>query len=266
MPEIKRNFTGGKMNKDLDERFIVSGEYTDAMNVQVSTSEESDVGTVQNILGNSLGCTYTGADINPIASGSKTIGSVADEKNDSLYWLASGSKEPSGIPLLPDDPNATPLTYTSKQFKDIIMRTNTLKPQRCEPVFVDVYRILTYNDNVDINENNIALYDESVISNISVGMEVNGWNSTGGQEWSTIVTGVGNIETIPLHYQSPIDHIDTNVIQTPFIATSDISVFGLGYGYGWGCTDINANNYNAGVVEDDGSCNNAGGSTGGGGA
>jgi rRNA processing protein Gar1 len=51
MPEIKNQFTGGKMNKDLDERLVPNGEYRDAMNIQVSTSEGSDVGTVQNILG-----------------------------------------------------------------------------------------------------------------------------------------------------------------------------------------------------------------------
>ena len=56
MPEIKHNFTGGKMNKDLDERIVPNGEYRDAMNIQVSTSEESNVGTVQNILGNKAGC------------------------------------------------------------------------------------------------------------------------------------------------------------------------------------------------------------------
>jgi len=52
MPEIKNQFTGGKMNKDVDERLVPKGEYRDAMNIQVSTSEGSDVGTVQNILGN----------------------------------------------------------------------------------------------------------------------------------------------------------------------------------------------------------------------
>jgi len=52
MPEIKSTFTQGKMNKDLDERIIPNGQYRDAMNVQVSTSEGADVGTVQNILGN----------------------------------------------------------------------------------------------------------------------------------------------------------------------------------------------------------------------
>ena len=35
------------MNKDLDERIIRNGEYRDAMNIQVSTSEGSDVGTIQ---------------------------------------------------------------------------------------------------------------------------------------------------------------------------------------------------------------------------
>ena len=51
MPEIKNTFTQGKMNKDLDERLLPVGQYRDAMNIQVSTSEGSDVGTVQNVLG-----------------------------------------------------------------------------------------------------------------------------------------------------------------------------------------------------------------------
>ena len=52
MPEIKHVFNQGKMNKDLDERLVENGQYRDAMNIQVSTSEGSDVGAVQNILGN----------------------------------------------------------------------------------------------------------------------------------------------------------------------------------------------------------------------
>ena len=54
MPELKRNFTQGKMNKDLDERLLPSGEYRDANNIQVSTSEGSDIGAVQTTLGNTL--------------------------------------------------------------------------------------------------------------------------------------------------------------------------------------------------------------------
>ena len=47
MPEIKNVFQQGKMNKDLDERLVPNGEYRDAMNLQVASSEESSVGTAQ---------------------------------------------------------------------------------------------------------------------------------------------------------------------------------------------------------------------------
>lgn len=52
MAEVKNAFIKSRMNKDLDDRLLPSGEYRNAINVQVSTSEGSDVGTVQNILGN----------------------------------------------------------------------------------------------------------------------------------------------------------------------------------------------------------------------
>ena len=54
MPELKHNFIKGRMNKDLDERLVPNGEYRDALNVTVDTSEDSDVGAVQNVLGNTL--------------------------------------------------------------------------------------------------------------------------------------------------------------------------------------------------------------------
>lgn len=52
MPEIKQNFTRGKMNKDLDERLIPKGEYREAQNIHITESEGSDVGAIENILGN----------------------------------------------------------------------------------------------------------------------------------------------------------------------------------------------------------------------
>ena len=85
MPEIKHQFTGGKMNKDLDERLVPNGEYRDAMNIQVSTSEESDVGTIQNILGNKR-LTHISTEIN-VNPNAVCVGSISDEKNDSLYWF-----------------------------------------------------------------------------------------------------------------------------------------------------------------------------------
>ena len=82
MPELKHNFTGGKMNKDLDERLVPNGQYRDALNIEVSSSEGSDVGTVQNILGNDRVESIVG-------EGFVCVGSIADEKTNKLYWFIS---------------------------------------------------------------------------------------------------------------------------------------------------------------------------------
>ena len=71
------------MNKDVDQRLVPKGEYRDAMNIQVSTSEGSDVGTAQNILGNR----EIAGEFDISALGGVVVASVADEKNDTLYWL-----------------------------------------------------------------------------------------------------------------------------------------------------------------------------------
>ena len=106
MPEINHVFSQGKMNKDLDERIVPNGQYRDAMNIQVSTSEGADVGAVQNILGNS-----TVGELSFIPENSVCVGAVADEKNNNLYWFVAGTVDfilqynnPSGniTPILVD--------------------------------------------------------------------------------------------------------------------------------------------------------------------
>ena len=84
MAEVKNAFIKSKMNKDLDDRLLPSGEYRDAMNIQVSTSEESDVGTAQNLLGNRevpSGVNMTDA---------ITVASIADEKKSSWDEIVEG--------------------------------------------------------------------------------------------------------------------------------------------------------------------------------
>ena len=78
MPEIKNVFRTGIMNKDDDERIIPNGQYRDAMNIEVDTSEGSDVGNVQNILGNLR------VDEKDIITGNdfKWIRAIAEEKNN----------------------------------------------------------------------------------------------------------------------------------------------------------------------------------------
>ena len=80
MPEIKNTFLKGRMNKDLDERLVPNGEYRDALNIAVSTSEDSNVGTAQTILGNLRA-------ENVISSEYICVGSIANEKTNKLYWF-----------------------------------------------------------------------------------------------------------------------------------------------------------------------------------
>ena len=89
MSELKHNFVQGRMNKDLDERIVPNGEYRDATNIQVSSSEDSEVGTIQNILGNVL--VDQGLPLNYLPDTAVCIGTVADEKNNALYFFVQDS-------------------------------------------------------------------------------------------------------------------------------------------------------------------------------
>ena len=80
MPELKRTFTKGKMNKDVDERMVPKGEYVDALNIEINTSEGSDVGTVQALKGNV-------AITSLFSSSAKCVGTVVKESNNKLYWF-----------------------------------------------------------------------------------------------------------------------------------------------------------------------------------
>ena len=110
MPEIKNTFDKGVMNKDLDERLVPSGQYRDAMNVQVSTSEDADVGTVQNILGNDRVETIVGP-------GFTCIGAISDEKKNVLYWFVT-SDSADAIIEFHHDQTVTPILVDTN--KDVL--------------------------------------------------------------------------------------------------------------------------------------------------
>jgi hypothetical protein len=99
MPELIHTFTGGKMNKDLDERLLPNGEYRDALNLEVASSDTSQVGTFQNLKGNteksyssynSNTKEYTTWDpavyINALPNAT-CIGSIAEPNSDMVYWF-----------------------------------------------------------------------------------------------------------------------------------------------------------------------------------
>ena len=179
------------MNKDNDERLVPKGEYRDAVNIQVHTSEGADVGTVTNVLGNTPGCTYDISNPNPIIPGMKTVGSITDEKNDSLYWFVANQGNPQNyIPLT----NSSPIS-----FKDIIMRKTEAG---CEPVLIDQFAFLTpYESTTDSDF--IVLDDASLNDNVTIGMNVAGYDNDGNVVFTdTIVNSVGSKQNFTLNYTS----------------------------------------------------------------
>lgn len=90
MANIIRNFTGGKMDKSTDERLVQNGLYTDALNIRLGSTENSEVGSVENAKGNTRLTTlrYAGQ---TLSSSAKCIGAFADGANETVYWFVHDS-------------------------------------------------------------------------------------------------------------------------------------------------------------------------------
>jgi hypothetical protein len=86
MANITRNFVAGKMNKTFDERVVPPGEYIDALNVRMGSTEASEVGAVENTKGNLPLTTlsYNGTDL---SSDARCIGAFQDGANETIYWM-----------------------------------------------------------------------------------------------------------------------------------------------------------------------------------
>lgn len=48
MTVIQTNFIKGRMNKSVDERLLPPGEYVDAQNVRLGSTEDTEIGSVEN--------------------------------------------------------------------------------------------------------------------------------------------------------------------------------------------------------------------------
>ena len=90
MAKVQNTFLKSKMNKDLDARLLPDGEYRDARNAQISKSEGSKVGNLENTLGNVSIADYS------VLTGDTDIvciGSFADELNNTVYLFFTDYKD-----------------------------------------------------------------------------------------------------------------------------------------------------------------------------
>jgi len=100
MANITRNFIKGRMNKSVDERLIPDGEYVDAINVRMGSTENSEIGVIENTKGN-LALTTIQYNNYPLSTQAKCIGAFEDGANEKIYWFVHDSffaRDSGGVP------------------------------------------------------------------------------------------------------------------------------------------------------------------------
>lgn len=90
MANFSRNFTAGKMNKVVDERLVPNGEYIDALNIRMGSTENSEIGVIENTKGN-LPLTTLSYNGTNLSSSARCIGAFADSANETIYWFVHDS-------------------------------------------------------------------------------------------------------------------------------------------------------------------------------
>ena len=195
MAEIKHTFQTGKMNKDVDERIVPNGEYRDALNIQVVTSDDDDAGAAQLISGTIQRLTAeTLPDMNATVSwyGEKStfVGSIANERTNKCYFFIAS---PS-VGLFEPDPGVATGVSSTKIFKDMIVEYDTVSKD-IKPVLIDVFEVhftasdlgITSSDGTNDSEGYqyIDVFSSAKRSLIRPGMEVVAVNSSGQAQLGT---------------------------------------------------------------------------------
>ena len=165
MAEFKRTFSEAKMNKDSDERVVKSGQYRDANNVEINTSEGSNVSAVQSLLGNTEKTAYddsaaitaknAGTSHHTTASPAYCVGSITDEKNDKIYSLiADGVWFVEGTSTSSNDYIAVKSDYILEY--DVKNEAAATIPYKF--VFNDIYEVQTQTNSSSDNVNKDYLH------------------------------------------------------------------------------------------------------------
>lgn len=94
MANLTRNFIAGRMNKTVDERIIPNGEYVDALNIRMGSTENSEVGVIENAKGNVPLTTLSYQGV-PLSSDAKCIGAFEDGAEETIYWFVHDENYPS---------------------------------------------------------------------------------------------------------------------------------------------------------------------------
>ena len=84
--QLNSLFFKGVMNKSTDERILPPGEYVDALNARLGSTEDSEIGTLENTKGNTLLTNITNQGV-ALSANAVCIGSYADDSDETIYWF-----------------------------------------------------------------------------------------------------------------------------------------------------------------------------------
>jgi hypothetical protein len=97
MANLTRNFMAGRMNKVVDERLVPDGEYIDALNIRMGSTENAEIGVIENVKGNVQLTALKYIDGTPLSSDARCIGAIEDSANETIYWFIHDSNFPVGV-------------------------------------------------------------------------------------------------------------------------------------------------------------------------
>ena len=216
------------MNKDMDERVLPSGQYRDANNIQIATSDGSDVGSLQSLLANA---NMVDGSVDPQYA--TCVGVLNLPEKDLIYYFVSGGGA------------FTTTSYSSTQNdsrsghgpsikKDYIIEYDT-KKETYKYVFVDIYEArATVSENQAASGNviRVAIGDSNTINKtgIRIGMELSHGQLNDPNSNAVNYVGGTDIVVTDIQYESAFGSdpecwkiiLNKNV---PYSSTGDIMTF-----------------------------------------
>lgn len=74
------------MNKSVDERLLPPGEYVDAQNLRLGSTEDTEIGSIEITRGNTK-ITTLQFNNTELSDSAVCIGSIPDNESETIYWF-----------------------------------------------------------------------------------------------------------------------------------------------------------------------------------
>jgi|21_taG_2_1085346.scaffolds.fasta_scaffold00971_5 hypothetical protein len=214
MAELKHNFSKAIMNKDMDERVVPNGQYRDALNIEIATSEGANVGAAQTLLGNTKQDTMlntTGNAYYGIPDTATVVASIASPERDKIYYFVSGG-----------DSNISSSALAVR--KDYILEYDVTR-QTSRYVFVDIYSVSVTNNTYNAMDTSV-MPDNFAGTNLYIDQPVGTVSST-----TLNTTGVRTGMRVTFDDGTYSQDLDSNVYVNQI--TSVHSTLSAGEPLGW---------------------------------